>query len=65
VEEKWLSRSGILSFLSQKKRLKSKDFSLLYDALWQGTAPIKYMNPDHALREALEMIKKQYGGPSF
>jgi len=60
-----LSRREILGLLSRKKRLKSKDFSELYDILWQGTAPIKYKNPDHALRECLEMIKKQYGGPSF
>lgn len=62
---RWLSRSEILGVLSRKKRLKSKDFSELYDFLWQGTAPIKYKDPDHALRERLEMIKKQYGAPPF
>jgi hypothetical protein len=65
VERRWLSRGEIFGFLSRKKRLKSRDFFKLYDVLWQGTAPVKYKNPDHALRECLEMIKKQYGGPPF
>jgi hypothetical protein len=60
-----LSRSEILSLLSRKKKLRSKDFFELYDVIWQGTAPIKYKNPDHALRERLEMIAKQYRGPPF
>jgi hypothetical protein len=60
-----LSRSEILGFLSRTKRLKSKDFLKLYDIIWQGTAPVKYNNAEHALRERLEMIKKQYGGPPF
>jgi hypothetical protein len=65
VEEKWLSRSEILGLLSRKKRLKSKDFLQLYDVIWQSAGPVKYKNPDNALRERLEMIKKQYGCPPF
>jgi hypothetical protein len=60
-----LSRSEILGLLGRKRRLKSKDFFELYDAIWQDTAPIRYKNPDHALRERLEMIAKQCGGPPF
>jgi hypothetical protein len=60
-----LSHRNILGFLSQKKRLKSRDFLEIYDAIWKTTTSVKYKNPDHALRESLEMIKKQYGGPPF
>jgi hypothetical protein len=71
LESRWrtrcLSHSQILGSLSRKKRLKSKDFLELYDDIWESnsTAPAKYKNPDHALCECLEMIKKQYGGPPF
>jgi len=60
-----LSRKEILDSLSRKKRLKSKDFLKLYDIIWQSTAPVKYNNAEYALRERLEMIKKQFGGPPF
>jgi hypothetical protein len=60
-----LPRREILGVSSRKKSLKTKDFFELYDAIWQGTAPIKYKKPDHALRECITMIKEQYGGPPF
>jgi hypothetical protein len=60
-----LSPSKKLNHLSRKKKLKSKEFLDLYSAIWQGTAPVKYKCPDHALRQRLEMIAKQMGGPPF
>lgn len=28
------------------KRMSKKDFLKIFDILWQGTAPVRYSNPD-------------------
>lgn len=55
-----MSRREIIDFLNRKKRLSGEDFLELYDAVWDGSAFVKYQNPDHSEREHVEMIHKQY-----
>jgi len=55
-----LSRRKILDLLSGKKRLSGKEFLELYDAIWDGTAFVKYPNPNHTEGERVEMMQKQY-----
>jgi hypothetical protein len=55
-----MSRREIIDLLNRKKRLSSKDFLELYDAIWDGTAFVKYQNPDHTEREHVKMLQKQY-----
>jgi hypothetical protein len=62
---KELSRSEIVDLLSRRKRLKSKDFLEFYDMIWENNAPVKYLNPNHVMREHLETILKQCYGPPF
>jgi len=55
-----LSRREILDLLRRKKRLSGKEFLELYDAIWEGTAFVKYQNPNHTEGEHVEMVQKQY-----
>ncbi|MGD0028815.1 MAG: hypothetical protein ABSC91_07735 [Candidatus Bathyarchaeia archaeon] len=55
-----MSRREIIDLLKRKKRLSGKDFLELYDAIWDGTAFVKYQNPDHTEREHVKMLQKQY-----
>lgn len=55
-----MSRHEIISLLSRRRRLSSKDFLELYELIWEDTAFVRYQNPGHAEREHVQMIKKIY-----
>ena len=40
--------------LKRKRRLASKDFLELFDLIWDGSAPVKYQNPDRWLVQLRE-----------
>jgi hypothetical protein len=42
-----MSTRKLFLSLYRKNRLPSKDFLELFDLMWEGTAPIKYQNPEH------------------
>ncbi|MGA2768559.1 MAG: hypothetical protein ABSF24_09640 [Candidatus Bathyarchaeia archaeon] len=42
-----MSTRELFLSLYRKKKLPSKDFLELYDLIWEGTAPIKYQNPEN------------------
>jgi hypothetical protein len=54
-----MSRREIIDFLKRKKRLSSRDFLELYDAIWDGTAFVEYQNPGHIEREHVKMLQRQ------
>jgi len=41
-----LSSSEFYEILKKKKRLSSKEFRELFDSMWQGTAFVKFQNPE-------------------
>jgi predicted HAD superfamily hydrolase len=41
-----LSSSEFDEILKKKKRLSSKEFRELFDCIWQGTAFVKFQNPE-------------------
>jgi hypothetical protein len=50
--------------LKRKRRLTRKDFLELCDLIWEGSAPVKYQNPDRWLgqiREKGNNENKQFG----